>query len=153
MRDSPREPSDLSRRNLLRGGAAAFLAAGLPMARPPIGRGPVGSLLSRLPAHAPTRFRAAPLRQSEYAPYVNTAFRFLVDRETVQTTLTGVVTRTKASVNGEAFSLEFSAPPSTALTQGTYTVSHDKLGQFSLFVVPVDRPASGQTYEAAFNRL
>lgn len=51
----------------------------------------------------------------------------------------------------ESFSLIF-AGPDESLPQGTYSVTHDALGSFDLFLVPVLVEGAGVRYEAVFNR-
>jgi hypothetical protein len=54
----------------------------------------------------------------------------------------------------EQFSLMFRGPASVPLGQETYQVDHDRIGSFSLFIVPVESAEHGhQLYEAVFNRL
>lgn len=53
--------------------------------------------------------------------------------------------------NGESFSLLFQAPQRTKLSQKTYLLSHDNLGEFSLFLAPVG--SRGDKYEAIINRI
>lgn len=54
----------------------------------------------------------------------------------------------------EAFTLVFRATPKPGLKQETYSIEHDKLGTFSLLVVPVvSRDKNSRYYEAAINRL
>jgi hypothetical protein len=50
----------------------------------------------------------------------------------------------------EPFSLTFAGPREPLLGQGTYTLSHPTLGEFDLFIVPVERDADGMRYEAVF---
>jgi hypothetical protein len=53
----------------------------------------------------------------------------------------------------ETFSLVFRGPADQPFRQGTYTLQHEKLGTFQLFLVPIGRDESGYSYEAVFNRL
>jgi hypothetical protein len=55
--------------------------------------------------------------------------------------------------NHEQFSLLFQGPQTPFLPQMTYRVEHDRLGEFSLFLVPVARTPDGFQYEAVFNRF
>jgi hypothetical protein len=48
----------------------------------------------------------------------------------------------------EAFSLIFSGPRSTPLTSAIHTFRHRELGEFELFVAPVQIPEGDQLYEA-----
>lgn len=51
------------------------------------------------------------------------------------------------------FSLVFLGPYEAPITQGIYRIDHDKLGELSLFLVPIGRDANGVKYEAIFNRV
>jgi hypothetical protein len=53
----------------------------------------------------------------------------------------------------ECFSLAFSTGDGDRLVQGTYAVSHDVLGSFSLFIVPGSSGGGEGTYTALVNRL
>jgi hypothetical protein len=53
----------------------------------------------------------------------------------------------------ETFSLVFQEPSGLPLRQNTYTVEHDKLGTFRLFIVPGENTAEGKQYSAVINRL
>jgi hypothetical protein len=48
-----------------------------------------------------------------------------------------------------AFSLRFETPEGTAIGQGSYRVTHPRLGEIVLFVAPVG--AGGRSLEAVFN--
>ena len=39
------------------------------------------------------------------------------------------------------------------LDQGVRDFSHDQMGQFELFIVPIRQDAQGFYYEAVFNRI
>ena len=53
----------------------------------------------------------------------------------------------------EQFSVVFRGPSGFFLGQGIRAFSHEHLGEFELFVVPVRQDAQGFYYEAVFNRL
>jgi hypothetical protein len=57
----------------------------------------------------------------------------------------------------EAFSLFFRGANRRSLEQRTYSIEHERLGAFELFIVPVDRRDAERGgygyYEAAFHRL
>ena len=53
----------------------------------------------------------------------------------------------------ESYSLLFRGPSAFVLPQQIYTLKHEPLGEFELFIVPVGRDADGAYYEAVFNRL
>jgi hypothetical protein len=51
----------------------------------------------------------------------------------------------------ERFSAFFVGPEQPLLPQLTYTVNHEQMGEFELFLVPVARIDGGFRYEAVFN--
>jgi hypothetical protein len=53
----------------------------------------------------------------------------------------------------ENFSLIFHGTGSRLIPQGTYAFSHEQLGAFDLFIVPVGREGEVILYQAVFNRL
>lgn len=55
-------------------------------------------------------------------------------------------------MTGPVFALRFKAFPQNVFPQGSYTFSHPRVGQFELFVAPVERPGRFITYEAVINR-
>ena len=52
----------------------------------------------------------------------------------------------------EAFSLLFNGPADRPLAQRIYRFTHEHLGAFDLFIVPVSAESGGRQYEAVFNR-
>ncbi len=50
-----------------------------------------------------------------------------------------------------AFTLLFRGPAEPVLAQQSFQVSHPRLGQFPLFLVPVGADQAGVRYEAVFN--
>ena len=53
----------------------------------------------------------------------------------------------------QSFSLMFRGPGSSRLEQDTYRFEHDRMGRFSLFIVPMSPTQSAQGYQAVFNRM
>ena len=51
----------------------------------------------------------------------------------------------------ERFSAFFSGPGDRFLSQNTYSIEHDQMGTFALFLVPVKQDQNGFRYEAVFN--
>jgi len=56
-------------------------------------------------------------------------------------------------VDTESFSLFFLGPLNPVLPQRTYLFEQEKLGEFSLFIVPIGREKIGIKYEAVINRI
>ena len=50
----------------------------------------------------------------------------------------------------EQFSVVFACPEAQVFDQGVYQVSHQEMGEFELFLVPVFGDAQGVQYEAVF---
>lgn len=53
----------------------------------------------------------------------------------------------------QSFSLIFHSPLDVAPQQGLYSVSHGELGDFELFLVPINKTDEHFVYEAVFNLL
>jgi hypothetical protein len=58
-----------------------------------------------------------------------------------------------SSPRQEQFSLRFRGDCSQVFPQRIYSMKHDSIGDFDLFLVPVGRDETGTFYEAVFNRL
>lgn len=65
--------------------------------------------------------------------------------------LTPQVGGRRATTSDGRFSLVFTS--ASTVPQGTWPVHHDALGDTSLFIVPIGRLTSPQTYEVIVNRL
>ena len=52
----------------------------------------------------------------------------------------------------EGFSLLFDGPAHRPLGQRTYRFTHERIGSFDLFIVPVGANRGARQYEAVFNR-
>jgi len=53
----------------------------------------------------------------------------------------------------EQFSLMFRGPLAPFCTQAIYTLEHEKLGKFDLFLVPLGPDSAGMRYQVIFSRL
>ena len=85
--------------------------------------------------------------------HLNTKFHISLDNsDTVETELVKVGER-NVSPQQERFSIFFEGPPAPALPQGTYSFTHEAMGTFLLFIVPIEYDSKGIRYEAVFNRL
>lgn len=97
----------------------------------------------------------ANLTEEEFSKHLNTKFRFNpgVDTE-LELELDQVrpySSRHREHEGMERFSAFFVGPEQPLLPQMTYAVSHDQMGEFELFLVPVARVENGYRYEAVFN--
>src|SRR5688500_11072061 len=100
---------------------------------------------------------AAALTEKEFSQHVNTKYRLNVDgAEPIELELVEVKSYRNKDKPGERsgmerFSLFFLGPPDTLLPQATYSLSHEEMGSFDIFLVPVGRGEKGNSYEAVFN--
>ena len=51
----------------------------------------------------------------------------------------------------ERFSVYFKGPTRPFLPQKLYTLQHDQMGEFEIFLVPLSQNDQGFRYEAVFN--
>jgi hypothetical protein len=51
----------------------------------------------------------------------------------------------------ERFSIFFKGPGDIKLPQAVYHLTHERMGEFDVFLVPVSGDAKGYRYEAVFN--
>jgi hypothetical protein len=146
-----------SRRKFLRAGALVAAAASFPIknlvarTRPP----------SELLLDRTALDKRLSLSRETFVRYLNTRFSFS-HPETSSATLRLIeVTdltplegkRSAAATGKECFAAIFSGPENVSLPQETYVVSHDSLGTFEMFVVPIGTKRGGRLLEAVFNRL
>ena len=97
--------------------------------------------------------------REEFAAHVGEVFSISPDENAgIDLTLTEVVgvgpkTTQEALDAGRAapFSAVFRGPPEPLLPQATHRLSHAKLGDFDLFLVPIGPDGDGIGYEAAFS--
>jgi hypothetical protein len=108
------------------------------------------------------RAEISSMNMNTFNAYVNTIFRVQVGltlggvriRLIEVANLVPEAERDRAAAEGrEAFSLSFRGPLSDEFRQGTYTIEHDALGRFDMFLVKRGVDAKYRYYEAVFNRL
>jgi hypothetical protein len=97
----------------------------------------------------------AELTEKEFSKHVKTKFRATLDAETeIDLELYGVksyLARPEDQQGMERFSVFFRGPTKPFLPQHTYSFSHDAMGAFDLFLVPIQPDGEGARYEAVFN--
>lgn len=97
---------------------------------------------------------AATLEHEEFSKYLNTTFRVLVDDiNTLELKLNEVSDRRVSPHHQERFEIIFRGPREPLITQGSYRLEHDEMGDLILFIVPVEQNNDGIFYEACFNRM
>lgn len=98
---------------------------------------------------------AADLTEKEFSKHVNTKFRARLEAE-AEVNLELVEVKGYSGRPGdeqgmERFSLFFRGPAKPHLPQSTYSLAHDGMGTFELFLVPIGPDGEGTRYEAVFN--
>ena len=94
-----------------------------------------------------------PLSLDRYLPHLKETFT-LQGEGGVTATLT--LTEAKSRIDDEVqccFSLIFIAKEGEVLPQHLYRLSHPALGEFDLFLVPIQKRKTGVVYQAVFNLL
>ena len=95
----------------------------------------------------------ASLTHEEFTKHANTKFHAQAnDKAPVELELVSI-SELKLYPQQEEFSLEFRGPLDAFLDQGPHNFTHDQMGEFELFIVPIKQDAEGFYYEAIFNRL
>jgi len=96
----------------------------------------------------------ADLTEAEFSKHLNTKFRAGINAEPVDLELVvvkGYSARPDDQQGMERFSIFFTGPAQPILPQRTYSLSHDAMGTFDLFLVPIKPDGEGSRYEAVFN--
>ena len=95
----------------------------------------------------------ASLTHEEFSQQAGTQFQVQVDENTSVALELADVSELKQYPRQEEFTLLFRGPAEAFLEQGVRSFTHDRMGQFELFIVPVKQDAQGFYYEAVFNRV
>ena len=95
----------------------------------------------------------ASLTHEEFSKAKNTKFKVEFDENTHVDLELINVSEVKLYPQQEEFAVEFRGPLEMFLGQGGHNFSHEQMGQFELFIVPVSQDGQGFYYEAIFNRL
>jgi hypothetical protein len=93
------------------------------------------------------------LTEQEFSKHVNTKFR-LATEEPIELELSEVkayLSQLNEQSDLERFSIFFIGPGDRYLPQHVYSLQHEHMGTFDLFLVPVARDERGFLYEAVFN--
>jgi len=96
---------------------------------------------------------SAPLTEQEFSKHVNTRFR-VKDEKPIELELTqvkGYMGGSNEQTGMERFSAFFHGPADRFLPQKIYSLEHEQMGAFELFLVPVSQDETGFWYEAVFN--
>ncbi|MDX6384147.1 MAG: hypothetical protein QOK48_1720 [Blastocatellia bacterium] len=97
---------------------------------------------------------AADLTEQEFSQHVGTPFQLNLNEPTIELRLSSVKGYPAGSNEHEGmerFSAFFDGPTTPQLLQAVYHLTHEKMGEFDLFLVPIAKTAEGFRYEAVFN--
>ena len=95
----------------------------------------------------------ASLTHEEFSKARNSKFKVELDENTHVDLELITVSDVKLYPQQEEFAVQFRGPSDTFLDQGVRNFTHDQMGQFELFIVPIRQSEQGFYYEAVFNRL
>ena len=95
----------------------------------------------------------ASLTHEEFSKNVTTKFKVEAGENTHVELDLVEISELKVYPRQEEFALEFRGPLNAYLGQGIRNFSHDQMGQFELFIVPIKQDEQGFYYEAIFNRI
>jgi hypothetical protein len=93
----------------------------------------------------------AELRADHFRPLLQQTFTLELAPETRVTLRLVEVAEGRAGGKRTPFSLLFQAPAGTPLQQGIFALSHDTLGRFELFMVPMLASEEGPRLEIGFS--
>ena len=93
------------------------------------------------------------LTHEEFTKNANTKFQVQADDNTHVEIELIKISELKLHPQQEEFTIRFRGPLNVFLAQGVRNVTHDQMGQFELFLVPIKQDEQGFYYEAVFNRL
>ena len=97
---------------------------------------------------------AATLTEAEFSKHLHTKFR-IANPQPIELELTqvkGYLSKAHEQTGMERFSAFFYGPGDRYLQQGLYSLEHETMGAFELFLVPIAKDdEKGYQYEAVFN--
>lgn len=95
------------------------------------------------------------LTEKEFSQHVNTKFRVALDTpQQIELELVEVksyLVKANEQSGMERFSVFFTGPEDGRLSQRVYSLEHDAMGKFDIFLVPIGHDDQGFRYEAVFN--
>lgn len=91
---------------------------------------------------------------NQFAAHLNETFRVEIDQVSASFVLVEARPLPSRPVMGmvrEPFSLLFRHEAAVLFPQRTYSMTHERLGEFGIFLVPIARDRDGFIYQALFN--
>lgn len=96
----------------------------------------------------------ASLTEAEFSKHVGSKFLLKLEPQAIELELVevkGYLPGPSDQTGMERFSAFFSGPRETRLPQHVYPLSHESMGEFEIFLVPIAADEQGFRYEAVFN--
>ena len=93
------------------------------------------------------------LTEKEFSQHLNTQFQLEFNGQTLELELVevkGYLPQENEQSSMERFSVFFKGP-GLYLPQRVYQLTHEKMGEFEIFLVPFSGDQTGYRYEAVFN--
>ena len=98
---------------------------------------------------------APSLTEKEFSRHLNTKFRVTLETpqqiELELVEVAGYPVKANEQSGMERFSVFFNGPADLRLPQHLYSLEHDAMGKFDIFLVPIAHSEEGFRYEAVFN--
>ena len=92
------------------------------------------------------------LNSKSFSDHLNSSFKVDAGSSGPVTLRLAEVNEPSTPPNIELFSLVFQGPRTPRLPQRIYSVEHEKIGAFSLFLTAIAADHEGISYEAVFHR-
>ena len=94
------------------------------------------------------------LTEKEFSQHLNTKFQVRLDDQKLEFELVevkGYLPQANEQSGMERFSIFFDGPGNARLPQRLYSIKHEQMGEFEIFLVPISGNEKGFRYEAVFN--
>ena len=94
------------------------------------------------------------LTEKEFSQHVGTKFSVKLETQQIDLELVeveGYFSKPNEQTGLERFSVFFAGPGDPFLPQKVYSLEHERMGEFEIFLVPVAGDEKSYRYEAVFN--
>jgi hypothetical protein len=94
------------------------------------------------------------LTEKEFSRHLKSKFQLKLDDQKIELELVevkGYPSQPNEQSGMERFSVFFDGPGHTRLPQRLYSLEHEQMGEFEIFLVPISGNEEGFRYEAVFN--
>jgi hypothetical protein len=93
------------------------------------------------------------LTHETFSKHINTKFQTQLDETNYVDLELAQVSELKLLPEQQEFTIVFRGPSEIFLGQGIRSFTHEQMGQFEMFIVPIAQDEEGFSYEAVFNRI